>query len=376
MPRDGLRGFGGKLTHAVRVQMLPAMLHRLLLSAVLLVPTTATTPLLAQEEPQSNETDAPAATFTDEGVTITLPRERLVEFLVETRGLDALLNLMQYELAKEQARRRGVTVGDAEIEAERRRTLQQAFADQPTEDLTEAEYDQLLEQLLTQQQLSQAEFDVIVGTNAHLRAVAEPAVRERLTDEVLRDAFAARYGEQAKVRVIAMTELADIQQVKQRLDAGEDFETIAREVNVDSQLKQAGGELVPFTRKADYPQAFLDATFGLKPGETSEIIQAGEGLYLVKLEELIPPTAVEFEDVKEALADQIAAEQAQRLIPELRRTLSAALTTEALQIENDTLARQLERRLEALRPQPTDPEALKQQLEAQRPTTQPTTREG
>lgn len=348
--------------------MLPAMLHRLVLCGALLFPTT----LLAQEDARD---ETPAATFTDDEVTITLQHERLVEFLVETRGLDALLNLMQYELAKEQARRRGVTVGEAELEAERRRTLDQAFADQIEEDLSAEEYDQLLEQLLTQQQLSRAEFDVIIETNANLRAVAEPAVRERLTDEVLRDAFAARYGEQAKVRVIAMTELPAIQRVKQRLDAGEDFEALAREVNVDPQLKQASGELVPFTRKADYPQAFLDATFALEPGETSEIVQAGEGLYLVKLEELIPPTAVQFEDVKEALADQIATEQAQRLIPQLRQTLSAALTTDALEIENDVLARQLERRLQELRPQPTDPEALKRQLEEQRPATQPTTRE-
>ncbi len=327
--------------------------------------------LATQTQPKSPPVvpEGLTATFTDEGGTVTLDNERFLRFLVDTRGLDALLNLMQLELAKEQLRRRELELTKADIDAERERTLGEAVAG--VEGASDVDRDELLRQLLAQRQLSIAEFDVIIETNAALRKLAGPLVRATLTDELLRKAFAARYGEQARVRVIAMADLQGINAAKRRIDAGEDFETLARSLNTEATLTQNGGAIPPFNRQADHPQAFRDAAFAMQPGEVSDAVSAGEYFFLIKLEELIPPRVVEYENVKDALAEQIVDEQAERLLPELRRRLSQVLATAALKIEDPVLQEQLEARLAALVPQETSPDELKQRMEQERPTTLP-----
>ena len=338
-------------------------------TAALIVLLLTPAALAQVREVPPNDAGGAAAVFRDEGGTIRLGEDRLMQFLVETRGLDALLNLMQLELAEEQARRRGVSVGEAEIRAETQRTLDDAF--RGNEGVTEADYGQLLDQLLAQQQLSRAEFDVIVRTNANLRAVARDAVREKVDEEVLQRAFRARYGEQARVRVIGVETLPEVQAVRQRLDAGEEFADVAAEANADPELRRTRGELPPFTRQSDYPEPFKEAAFGLAVGGVSEAVQAGDGYAVVKLEELIPPKVVEFADVRDELAEQLAEEQAQRAIPALRRRLAAVLMTDALEVGDPRLAEQLKARIAALQPQETPPDELREQMEQQRPATGP-----
>ncbi len=327
------------------------------------------TAAFAQEATDDGAGDGAVATFEDESGAVALDRDRFVRFLIDTRGLDALLNLMQLELAKEQARRAEIEVTPADVEAEFQRTLDEAFAG--VEDLEEYERDDLLEQLLARQQLSRAEFDLIIETNAYLKAIAGPTVRGVLTDEMLRDAFSARYGEQAKVRVIGQQAIGDFGRIRQRLDAGESFEALARELNVEPDLRANGGELPPFTRRSNYPEAFKAATFALEPGGVSEIVQAGDLYYLIQLEEFVEPTVVTFEDVRDALADTLVREQVERSLPQLRRRLATALASESLVIDDPELAEQLQARLAALQPQPTTPEALRDQLKKQPTTTRP-----
>ena len=317
-------------------------------------------------------TTAPAAVYEDEDGRVELDRDRLVEFVLETRGLDALLNLMQLRLAEEQARRRGIEVGPEAVEAEVRRTLDEAFAG--VEGVSPEDYPALLDQLLAQRQLSRAEFDVIASTNAHLRALAAPAVREAVDEAALRRAFNARYGEQAVVRLVAAEDLANVADARARVDAGEDFEAVARDVNRDPGLRRTGGLIDPFTRQSDMPEPFKEAAFALAVGEVSPAVAAADRYFLIRLEELRPPRAVKFEAVRDELREQVIAEQVAALVPELRRRLAAALATDRLTIENPALAAQLRARLASLEPQPTDAETIRDRMERERddaPATRP-----
>ena len=312
----------------------------------------------------------PAAVYEDDDGRVTLDNARLRAFLMETRGLDALLNLMQLELAREQAARRGVGVMPADVEDEVRRTLDDAFGG--IEGVTEADYPNLLDQLLARRQLSRAEFEVIVETNAVLRNVAEPGVRAALEDEeTLRRAFNARYGEQAKVRVIAAETLAELAAARERVEAGEEFAAVARDVNRDPGLLRTGGELQPFTRQSEMPDAFKQATFALDVGGVSDPVEAEGRYFLIRLEERIEPTAVKYEDVRDALREQIVAEQLDVLVPQLRSALAAELASERLKVADPVLAEQLAARLEAMRPQPTEADELKERMRRERPSTVP-----
>lgn len=307
----------------------------------------------------------------------TVDRERLVEFLIQTRGLDALLNLMQLELAKAIAAEEGVTVTQEMIDAEARRTLDRAFAEVTS--VTEKEYPDLLEQLLARQQLSRAEFDVVMETNAYLRAITAPRIAKQIGDDVLRQAFNIRFGEQVRVQHIAAGNMAEVAEARKRLAAGEDFSRVARDLSREPTTGQVGGELPPFSMQSQaLPEIFKQTAFALEEGEISDPVETGGFYHLIKLIERIEPKAVKFENVKQDLREQLVQEQAQAAMLLVRQQISNALAGGKLEIADPTLAEQLQTRLQAAQPQPTDAAELKEQMEEQRPglapATQPTTR--
>ena len=301
-------------------------------------------------------------------------RDQLMEFLLQTRGLDALLNLMQLQMAKALAANEGIVVTRADVEAEERSTLMQAFAG--VEEIGEEQYEELLTQLLAQQQLSRAEFDVVMATNAYLKALARPQIDRMLTEESLRKAFNIRYGEQVRVRHIQLENLAQVAEVRKRLDAGEDFAKVAAEVSRNPDTRQVGGMFPPFSMQSDYPEPFRNAAFELEVGQVSDPVEAAGFFHLLRLEERIAPKAVVFEDVKEQLKATVAEEQVLVVTTRLRRLLAQMLGSENLKVLDPVLAEQLRLRLSQVRPQPTDAEGMKRQLESDRPTTGPSTQPG
>ena len=294
---------------------------------------------------------------------VVLSRDTLVDFVLETRGLDALLNLMRLELARAEAESRGIEVTEADVQAEVNRTLRQAVP--PDNDLTDAQLEQYLGELLARQQLSRAEFDVIMETNANLRAVAIPMAREMATDEALQETFRARYGQQVEIRVMAFRTMQDLTQAKARVESGEDFAKVASEVSEENVSAMRGGLLEPFTRTAGYPEPFKEAAFSLEPGQVSDAVEAEGAFWLIKQEKKIDPVAVKFEDVKDKLREQIAVQFADEVIDQQRQSISARLATEQLSIVDPVLAEQLKARLARLAPPERETGDIDAQLEAE-----------
>ena len=282
----------------------------------------------------------------------TLTRGDFMQFLMETRGLDALLNLMQLQIAKALADHEGVSVSPADLDAEKRDTLRQAFGQ--VADLGEEQYDELLSQLLARQQLSKAEFEVVMATNAYLKALARPRVEQMLNEENLRKAFNIRYGEQVRVRHIQLETLAQVAEVRRRIDGGEDFAKVAGEVSRNADTRRLGGLFPPFSMQSDIPAPFKEAAFELEPGKMSDPVEAGGFFHLIKLEERIPPQAVEFENVREELRKVVAEEQSLLMTSQLRRLIAQMLASGNLKVEDPLLADQLRERLAGLRPQPME----------------------
>ena len=305
---------------------------------------------------------------------VVLSRDTLVDFVLETRGLDALLNLMRLELARAEAESRGIEVTEADVQAEVNRTLRQAVP--PDNDLTDAQLEQYLGELLARQQLSRAEFDVIMETNANLRAVAIPMAREMATDEALQETFRARYGQQVEIRVMAFRTMQDLTQAKARVESGEDFAKVASEVSEENVSAMRGGLLEPFTRTAGYPEPFKEAAFSLEPGQVSDAVEAEGAFWLIKQEKKIDPVAVKFEDVKDKLREQIAVQFADEVIDQQRQSISARLATEQLSIVDPVLAEQLKARLARLAPPERETGDIDAQLEAESAaTSRPATRQ-
>ncbi len=282
--------------------------------------------------PVSN--DAVVARVDD--VTVTMGQ--LQGPLVEAYGLNVLLNLVQLELAKQVAANAKATVTEADIERERKITLDRMFRDAPAVD-----HDNLFEQFLTQQRSSRAEFAVVMAVNAHLRKVAEPLLAGKISDDQLREAFGAMYGEKVQVRHIQGSNLQEIQEARRRVDAGESFATVAREVSRNQRTGALGGLLPEFSMgTTDLPQSLKEAAFALKPGEMSDPIEAKGAYHVLMLEQRIPPKVFKFEDVKESIREDLTERAVQETVKQLRQQI-VQQAREKLQIENPALKAQFEK---------------------------------
>ncbi|MCY1291804.1 Peptidyl-prolyl cis-trans isomerase D [compost metagenome] len=120
--------------------------------------------------------------------------------------------------------------------------------------------------------------------------------------------------EQAKAR---------IEQVKQRLDKGEDFAALAKEFSDDSGSAANGGDL-GFAGPGVYEPAFEESLYALKQGEVSAPVRTQYGWHLIKLLGVQAPEVPSFESLKLKLEHDIKAQQVEQRFVEVSKELEDA----------------------------------------------------
>lgn len=301
--------------------------------------------------------------------------------LMEAHGLNVLLYVVQMRLAEQKAAAVGVKVTEADVQAERKRTLKGMF-----QDADEASYPQLLEQFLNQQRISQPEFDIVIRTSATLRKIAEPQAAGRISEENIREAFGIMYGEQVVVKHIQVANLQEIGELQRRLEAGERFEDLAVEKSQNRRTGVLGGEMPPFSNKTpNLPEAFKAAAFALQqPGELSPPVQAQGGYHIIRLERKIPPKAVNYQDVRQSVEAELHERLVGAIVKNYREQLGAEARA-ALKIQDPILKKQFDQRLARHSAATADRDEVRRQIEDDRkaaatreaaiPATSPTTTE-
>ncbi|HET8791476.1 MAG TPA: SurA N-terminal domain-containing protein, partial [Modicisalibacter sp.] len=190
-----------------------------------------------------------------------------------------------------------------------------------TQEQIQAYYDEHQQQFLRPEQV-RVEYVVLDQ--------AEIAEQIDVDEQALRDAYAERQSNaEPRVSHIMVTfgdersraeAEARLQQVQDRLAAGESFAALAAEYSDDATTADSGGDLGVITR-GFFGEAFEEAVFELDQGEVSDIVETDNGLHLLKVTELsVPP----FEEIRDELRDEVALaqaeqefnERAQRLIDE------------------------------------------------------------
>ncbi|HDY69891.1 MAG TPA: hypothetical protein ENH54_03030, partial [Actinobacteria bacterium] len=128
-----------------------------------------------------------------------------------------------------------------------------------------------------------------------------------ITDEEARAYYDAnpdqfQQPEMRKVSHILVATPEEAQAVKARLDAGEDFATVAKEVSTDPGSKDKGGSLgeVPSENSGFVPE-FEQAMDQLQAGETSDPVQTQFGFHIIRVESITPPGVQSFEEVLDDL---------------------------------------------------------------------------
>jgi peptidyl-prolyl cis-trans isomerase SurA len=200
--------------------------------------------------------------------------------------------------------------------------------------------DAQLEQALAEQGLTKADFRSQIRRELETFQVLQYKVRGRvkLTDEDVRNYYQTHpqeFGGEPEVHVrhifLPLPEGASAQEeqkvraqgekVLARLRAGEDFAKVAREASKGPSAAD-GGDL-GWLRRGTIQKALEDVAFKLEPGQFSDLVRAGPGLHVVKVEERRVGGGKKYEDVAEEIRNRLYEEQVgtyrQQYIDELKK---------------------------------------------------------
>ena len=115
--------------------------------------------------------------------------------------------------------------------------------------------------------------------------------------------------------------LAKAQDLRKRIQAGEDFAQLARQESDDTGSGANGGDL-GFFRHGQMVPSFEQAAFGLQPGEVGEPVKSPFGYHVIKVE---ARESKSFEEVRPELERRMRPEQAQKTLEELQKKSQVVL---------------------------------------------------
>ena len=197
------------------------------------------------------------------GVAIT--RQDLAEELIARFGNKQLEKLINRRIIELECAKRGISVTEQEVETALREKMQMAGV------VSVSDFEK---QLLRPRQMTMQEYraDVLRPSLLMQRLAGS---RIQVTEEDLRKAFAARYGEKVQCRIIIeKNQNAAMQMHAQIAGKREKFIEQARQQS-DPHFARVAGMLNPIGRNSTY-DIIERRAFELKDGEVSEVIQAPE----------------------------------------------------------------------------------------------------
>ncbi|HEX3217625.1 MAG TPA: peptidylprolyl isomerase [Aestuariivirgaceae bacterium] len=131
-----------------------------------------------------------------------------------------------------------------------------------------------------------------------------------------REAAKIKPEKRARARHILVGTEKEAEAVLARLNKGEKFEDVAKQVSLDGS-KDYGGDLGYFSAGEMVPE-FSKATFALKPGEVSKPVKTDYGWHIIKLEDFKEGGPQPFDQVKNAIKLVLVREKVQNRLIELR----------------------------------------------------------
>lgn len=115
--------------------------------------------------------------------------------------------------------------------------------------------------------------------------------------------------------------LEKIRRIRERILAGEPFETVAKEASEDPGSAEKGGSLGIIESGIMVP-AFDQAAFAAEPNQLSEPVRTEFGYHLIEVTQIVPSEIKPFDEVKETLRAEAAKQGAERRYYDLGERLA------------------------------------------------------
>jgi len=183
--------------------------------------------------------------------------------------------------------------------------------------------------------------------------IIESLLKKKLTaganisDEDLQKYYEAnkekfRKDREINTRHILLKSEEEARQVRDKLQAGEDFSDLAKKYSIDPNAKVTGGE-VGFHPKGTLLPEYEAAAFKLtKVGQTSGIVKTQFGYHIIRLEGIKPPQYVPFAEVKDFIKQQLIQEKQKEVldkyIEELKKSAKITINEELLKDQTPAAA--------------------------------------
>ncbi|MEM1107372.1 MAG: peptidylprolyl isomerase [Planctomycetota bacterium] len=245
--------------------------------------------------------------------------------LVEAGGGEILSELVLDRMLGRRLESAELQLTTEDLDAERQ-ILLETLSD------NEDEAARLLAELRQRRGWGESRFTSLLRRNAGLRKLI--ADRVTVTEAAVRQAYRLRHGPSSRVRLIVASTLEDIQRLRARVTSGGDsgdasgitsggepFGEVAALESTDASAAQ-GGLLSPIRPEdTSYPEAIRQAVDRLDVGEVSPPVAIDGGFALLKLEEKLPGSGVEFVNVENGLRAAVRGRAERVLMQQLAREL-------------------------------------------------------
>ncbi|MSR32174.1 MAG: peptidyl-prolyl cis-trans isomerase [Gemmataceae bacterium] len=238
---------------------------------------------------------------------IPITREELGEYLIARYGSDRLDLLCNKKIIESECRKFGIEVTAAEVEDALAEDLKGLNVDRKT----------FVDKVLRNYRKTLYEWkEDVLRPKLLLGKLVRSKIK--VTEEDVKKAYEAYYGEKVECRVIMWekgAERAVLAEYPKLRDSEDEFNRAAKNQKSAS-LSATAGKIRPFGRSTTGNDELEKAAFSLQPGEVSSVIGTPEGLIVVKCDKRIPAdTTANLETTRDKLVKEIIEKKVQVEIP-------------------------------------------------------------
>ncbi len=284
--------------------------------------------LFVDETSPSSNVQAPSAprpSADQEIATVNgrpINRDDFLKVLYASAGNRILRQMIGLELAKQMAAAEGVEPAKDDFDREYRSVVNQLGPekDQTGKLLSYDDHRRILRAILIGRGLSFEEFEIGIRHQVYLKAIVRKQIK--ITDTMVREEFARVYGPKRKIRVITVADQRVAEEVFNRLQKGEDFAVLASKYSIDFASAPIGGQFGDITRNDPrVPPTVCKTAFELAVGKSSTPIKVNEKLWIIKVDQHLPPQPISFDKVKNQLQSELFQRMESQMIEKLELEL-------------------------------------------------------
>ncbi|WP_083675891.1 peptidyl-prolyl cis-trans isomerase [Paenibacillus borealis] len=244
-----------------------------------------------------------------------------VDELKKKYGNDVLLGMLNHIVVDKEAKALGVAVTDEEIEQELKRSMTGYGSEE-----------QYYTQMQSELGLSRQEVREEAVYRLTLQAVATAGIT--ITDAEI-DNYLAENSErftprkEMQLSIIKVATYSEAERVMDRLEQGEDFAALAKELSIDEESRGRGGSIGTVEEEDPFwPEDLLKTAAQLDEGDIAGPLQTGDDYAIIRLEKMVDPKSQDQTEIREQVRRELALEQAaplQQVESDLRAKYDTAI---------------------------------------------------